>query len=42
MEADFAFVNRIRDREVKQLFLIGGHRMLNEALSPALQQPNHQ
>lgn len=36
-EAAFALFNMIRDQEVKQLFLMGTHRMLKENFSPALQ-----
>jgi hypothetical protein len=35
-EAAHAFINGIRDREVKQHLLMGGDRTLNEALNQAL------
>lgn len=36
-EASFELFNMIRDQEVKELFLMGTHRMLEENFSPALQ-----
>jgi hypothetical protein len=46
-EADMAFVNRIRDRNIKIHLLLGSKRIVNKALEPASEleaitlQPRH-